>query len=68
MGEVLTMNPPCHFGFDVPFQVKDGFNGPSRGTWWFRSKKDGTIVGPFHSWAIARLTQQQEDMKLGYLK
>jgi len=66
MGELLSLRPACHFGFDMPFQIRDGFNGPKRGTWWVRSKKDGVIVGPFHSWQMCRLAQKSEDTKLGY--
>ena len=46
---VLTIEPDLHFGFDHPFEIKDGFNGPKRGTWFYRSKWDGEVKGPYHS-------------------
>lgn len=47
MGALLFMHPRLRFQFDEPFEVEDQFNGPQRGTWYFRSKQDGEVHGPY---------------------
>lgn len=46
MGVVLTINVKMHFPIGAPFEVPDTFNGPHRGTWWYRGRK-GELHGPF---------------------
>ena len=48
MGELLTISPALHFPTLQAFEITDSFNGPCRGTWWFRSQ-GGALRGPFHS-------------------
>ncbi len=59
MGVVCRFNPPVmKQPLEVPFEVRDGFNGPHRGTWWYRDRR-GHLFGPF--WAEAWAQQHLED-------
>lgn len=49
MGELLHVNPVLHWPFRQPFQILDQRNGPTRGTWFYRSAFTDSIWGPFHS-------------------
>ena len=64
MGVLLKIEPELHFGFGPPFEIEDQFNGPHRGTWWFRSKMDGELHGPFENRRIAAFYQDYENFKL----
>lgn len=66
MANVYPIFPILHFPYRRPFQIKDGYN-KARGTWWYRSKVTGLIVGPFQHEHAARLTQQTEDSANGFL-
>lgn len=57
---VLTIKPDLSFGFDHPFEVPDQFNGRKRGTWYYRSKWDGEVKGPFLSELHCLLTMSKE--------
>lgn len=47
MGKLYHITPTLHFPIGRPFEVKDPFNGNQRGTWYFRSIRDGELQGPF---------------------
>lgn len=68
MTNVVEMQPPeMSFSFRRPFRINDTYNGPSRGTWWFRSKATGELVGPYHTEHAAAINQQAEDAANGFL-
>ncbi|MEQ6333290.1 hypothetical protein [Sphingobium sp. MK2] len=56
-GKLLKINPKQSFPFGAPFEIKDGFNGPIRGTWWYRDRHTG-LQGPFKSQFLATNHQQ----------
>ncbi|ARK07455.1 hypothetical protein LAV_00055 [Sphingobium phage Lacusarx] len=58
MGEVRTIRPNLRFPKGVAFQVKDQFNGESRGTWYYRDKKDGKLFGPYMTEAEAAFVME----------
>lgn len=35
--------------FDVPFEIKDQFNGPNLGTWYLHSWSHQSLYGPFET-------------------
>lgn len=43
---VFKIDPPLHFPKEVVFEIPDHFNGPSRGTFYYRTWS-GTLRGPF---------------------
>jgi len=67
LSNVFEMVPPVlHFPVRRPFQIDDQYNGKKRGTWWFRSKATGEVIGPYHHEAAARMAQQIEDNANGF--
>jgi len=38
-----------HFPWDVPFEVKDQYNGPALGTWYLHSWNHQSLYGPFET-------------------
>ncbi len=69
MTDVVQMQPlEMSFPFRRPFRINDIYNGPTRGgTWWFRSKATGELVGPYHTEHSAKINQQAEDVANGFL-
>lgn len=59
MGNLLKMSPPQHFPVGKVFQVADQFNGPVRGTYWYRTPA-GTLRGPFQDEAKAMFYMVRE--------
>lgn len=67
MDNIVHFQPAMTFSYRRPFEIKDGYNGPRRGTWWYRSKVTGYVIGPYFHEHAATLAQQTEDMANGYL-
>jgi hypothetical protein len=49
---LLKISPELCFPKETVFEVPDEFNGPQRGTFYFRTT-GGTLHGPFHNEAQA---------------
>lgn len=52
--QINNILPACpaelYFPIGKPFKIEDQFNGPQRGTWFYRSKITNRVYGPFLTW------------------
>lgn len=61
MGKLLRINPELHFPWGTAFQVHDEFNGPRRGTWYYRSPFSGQLRGPYENRDAAEFYMEKEE-------
>lgn len=57
---LLHIRPELHFPIGFVFEVKDGFNGHQRGTWYFRSIYNDKLNGPFKHEAEAEFHKMRD--------
>lgn len=58
MGVVCAIKPKLRFPLHLPFEITDQFNGPHRGTWWFRDGL-GHLHGPY--WTYTQAYEANEE-------
>jgi len=59
--EVCVLQPVMHFPIDKVVEIKDQFNGPGRGTFFYRSLFTHAMRGPFMNEAEAEFNRHRED-------